>query len=343
MPGGPSAGARCRPSTWWSEIGESVDEVRAESRSESLRSGDGDRHRHGSSCTGGGPTVAGGKVALRGLLGGVLLWLGISLGGALTDPSLGSSVGARFAEWARGHGAASIVNWVGERVVQPPPAEGRRARSRPARSARPTATPADGGQPAPPTCRRRHRSGRSPARPSPARASGRRPAAWSAGSRPSTRPPCGPTPSTPATSSGSPGWTPSSCSATLYSGSQIPGGGPYPDTAPIQPAAAKSLVAAFNAGFLMSAANGGYYTDGQDGRAAAHRCGLLRRLPERLGDRRAVGPGRHHDARRRLRPPEPRPAGRQRPAGPRSRTPPTRPSGGPPSATRSTCGAPASG
>jgi hypothetical protein len=49
--------------------------------------------------------------------------------------------------------------------------------------------------------------------------------------------------------------------ATLYSGSQIPGGGPYAHTAPIQPAAASSLVAAFNAGFLMSDAQGGYYTD----------------------------------------------------------------------------------
>ena len=49
--------------------------------------------------------------------------------------------------------------------------------------------------------------------------------------------------------------------ATLYSGSQIPGGGPYSHTAPISPTDATSLVAAFNAGFLMSDANGGYYTD----------------------------------------------------------------------------------
>jgi hypothetical protein len=49
--------------------------------------------------------------------------------------------------------------------------------------------------------------------------------------------------------------------ATLYSGSQIPGGGPYTHSAPIQPTAARSLVSAFNAGFLMSDANGGYYTD----------------------------------------------------------------------------------
>ena len=41
--------------------------------------------------------------------------------------------------------------------------------------------------------------------------------------------------------------------ATLYSGSQIPGGGPYSHTAPVRPARRDSLVAAFNAGFLMSA------------------------------------------------------------------------------------------
>jgi len=51
--------------------------------------------------------------------------------------------------------------------------------------------------------------------------------------------------------------------ATLYSGSIIPGGGPYRFTAPISPTAAKTLIAAFNAGFLMDNANGGYYTDGR--------------------------------------------------------------------------------
>ncbi len=51
--------------------------------------------------------------------------------------------------------------------------------------------------------------------------------------------------------------------ATLYSGSLIPGGGPYSHTAPVSPTDATSLVAAFNAGFLMDAANGGYYTDGK--------------------------------------------------------------------------------
>jgi hypothetical protein len=50
-------------------------------------------------------------------------------------------------------------------------------------------------------------------------------------------------------------------SGQLYSGSQIPGGGPYPFTAPITAQASKTIVAAFNAGFRMQDANGGYYTD----------------------------------------------------------------------------------
>ena len=37
----------------------------------------------------------------------LLLWLAISLGGALTNPALGSSLTSRVAEWARGHGGAA--------------------------------------------------------------------------------------------------------------------------------------------------------------------------------------------------------------------------------------------
>lgn len=52
-------------------------------------------------------------------------------------------------------------------------------------------------------------------------------------------------------------------SARLYSGSMSPGGGPYRYSAPIQPAQAASLVAAFNGGFVMKVAGGGYYTQHQ--------------------------------------------------------------------------------
>lgn len=52
-------------------------------------------------------------------------------------------------------------------------------------------------------------------------------------------------------------------SARLYSGSMSPGGGPYKYTAPVAPTAASSLVAAFNGGFKMADAHGGYYTEGR--------------------------------------------------------------------------------
>ena len=51
--------------------------------------------------------------------------------------------------------------------------------------------------------------------------------------------------------------------ARLYSGSVSPGGGPYRYTAPVQPAQAATLVAAFNGGFKMNQARGGYYTEGR--------------------------------------------------------------------------------
>ncbi len=51
--------------------------------------------------------------------------------------------------------------------------------------------------------------------------------------------------------------------ARLYSGSISPGGGPYRYTAPVQPAQAATLVAAFNGGFQMKDAGGGYYTEGR--------------------------------------------------------------------------------
>ncbi len=52
-------------------------------------------------------------------------------------------------------------------------------------------------------------------------------------------------------------------SAQLYSGSKSPGGGPYEFTAPVKPAQAATLVAAFNGGFMMNASGGGYYTEGR--------------------------------------------------------------------------------
>jgi hypothetical protein len=52
-------------------------------------------------------------------------------------------------------------------------------------------------------------------------------------------------------------------SARLYSGSGSPGGLGYKFTAPVLPDAAATLVAAFNGGFKMADAHGGYYTEGK--------------------------------------------------------------------------------
>jgi hypothetical protein len=52
-------------------------------------------------------------------------------------------------------------------------------------------------------------------------------------------------------------------SARLYSGSLSPGGLGYTFTAPVLPGAAATLVAAFNGGFKMADAHGGYYTEGK--------------------------------------------------------------------------------
>jgi len=50
--------------------------------------------------------------------------------------------------------------------------------------------------------------------------------------------------------------------AQLYSGSQIPGGGPFAHHAPVSANRSRTLVAAFNSGFVMQDANGGYFTNG---------------------------------------------------------------------------------
>ncbi len=51
--------------------------------------------------------------------------------------------------------------------------------------------------------------------------------------------------------------------ARLYSGSVSPGGGPYRYTAPVERGVARHLAAAFNGGFKMASAGGGYYTEGR--------------------------------------------------------------------------------
>ena len=185
----------------------------------------------------------------------------VSLGSALGDPGLGASPGARAAEWFRGHGGSSIVNWAENLWYSnhPPPVGGT-----PAKSSIPhlgTAGSHGGGTsavahlaiPRRLTSPAGHRlPGEGVWHPAGRLVDGL-PAVYETWVRPDavhTSLVIGVA------------WMDAKLlRATLYSGSTIPGGGPFRNTAPIPPAASRSLVAAFNAGFLMSNASGGYYTD----------------------------------------------------------------------------------
>ncbi|MBO0715087.1 MAG: phosphodiester glycosidase family protein [Acidimicrobiales bacterium] len=190
-----------------------------------------------------------------------------SLGTALTNPALGDGMSARLAEWVRSHGGASVVNWSENLWYShhPPPVGGRPAKSAIPSLARqhptttttaPSAKVADHLTPPQPI---------SPIASPPLQGEGQ----W----RPVGRPVAGlPAvyetflrPDTVHTSVvvGVAWMDTKLLSATLYSGSTIPGGGPWPNTAPVSPQASQTLVAAFNAGFLLSNSNGGYYTDGK--------------------------------------------------------------------------------
>ena len=191
-----------------------------------------------------------------------LIWLGVSLGGALTNPALGSSAGARLAEWFREHGGASVVNWAENEWYShhQPKVGGALPKGTIQKPKTATTVPS--------TSTASHLPEPSPIAPianSPVAGEGQ----WSPAGRLVNGTPAVYTtelrPSAIHTSYvvGVAWMDTTLLKATLYSGSQIPGGGPFTHTAPISPTASTSLVTAFNAGFLMSGANGGYYTDGK--------------------------------------------------------------------------------
>ncbi len=191
-----------------------------------------------------------------------------SLGSTLTNPGLGTTLAGRLAEWARGHGGGSFVSWIENTwyAHHPPPVGGK-----PSRSALPSF--------------RTHSSGSSSAvsaspgvsnhlaPPSPIASIAVPPLAgegqWhSVGRTVDGVPAVYETfvrPDSVHTSevTGLAWMDTKLLRATLYSGSTIPGGGPWQQTAPVAPSAATSLVAAFNSGFRMADAHGGYFTQGK--------------------------------------------------------------------------------
>jgi hypothetical protein len=213
-------------------------------------------------------------LGILGLFAIFLVWLTISLGMALTNQSYGASLSARFAEWGRDHGIGGVVTWAEQQwyALNPPkqggkpPADAFKAKGDGAAKVTSTCPDALGAPTDVPT----------PAQPPQPNEGhwqpvGRLVANCAAVYETFVRP------DTVHTSYvvGLAWMDPKLLSAALYSGSQIPGGGPFSRTAPVKPDAASSLVAAFNAGFRMQDSLGGYYTDAKtviplvDGKASA--------------------------------------------------------------------------
>ncbi len=185
-----------------------------------------------------------------------------SLGTALSDPGLGTSIQARLAEWFRGHGGDWVVTEIENLWYShhPPPVGGR-----PPKGAIPAGPASTAAAPplayphlAPPAAVAPIASpavvGEGQWRPAGRLVHGL-PAVYETNMRPDT-----------VHTSVVVGvaWMDTKLlSARLYSGSTIPGDGPWQYTAPVSSSAAVSLVAAFNSGFLMTNANGGYYSEGK--------------------------------------------------------------------------------
>jgi hypothetical protein len=188
-------------------------------------------------------------------------YLGVTLAFALHNPSYGVTLEARAAEWGRQHGLGDVVTWIETEWYKLHPAKKGGAPPPHSFGYGPTTVKIPAGAehlPPPETIA-------SPvAHPLPGEGvwhvAGRRdaqgvPTVYEAFVRPD-----------PVHTSyvvGVAWMDPTLLKAQLYSGSTIPGGGPYRHTAPVTAAASRTLVAAFNAGFRMQDANGGYYTQGR--------------------------------------------------------------------------------
>jgi hypothetical protein len=186
-------------------------------------------------------------------------YMGTTLAMYLTNPSYGVSLSARAAEWGRSHGLGSIVTWAEQEAyrLNPPKLGGRPPQNAFGTGPGKVNVPSSGHLPAPARLA------------SPAGTPLPDEGVWHIAGRTTTK---GiPTvyeafvrPDTTHTSyvAGVAWMDPTVLKAQLYSGSQIPGPGHYNFTAPVKYNATKTLVAAFNAGFRMQDAHGGYYTDG---------------------------------------------------------------------------------
>ena len=186
------------------------------------------------------------------------LYLGVTLVVALTNQSYGVSLSARGAEWGREHGIGWAVTWVEQRYysINKPKTGGTPESNQFGSGSTAVDIPRTGHLPAPATVltpAKTPQPGEGVWHPVGRKTASGIPAIYEAFIRPDAV----------HTSYvvGLAWMDPTLLEAQLYSGSFIPGGGPYRHSAPILPKTTGILAAAFNAGFRMQDANGGYYTD----------------------------------------------------------------------------------
>jgi len=190
-----------------------------------------------------------------------------SLGSALTDPAIGPTVGSRFVEWVRDHGGSGVVRWV-ENVWyshhQPPKG------GKPPKGAIPPPTAVSNGSPYSSRQVQRgvaHLPAPNPIQPFTTAVAGE--GQWHPAGRlvhgvPTVyesymRPDAVHTSVVVGVA-----WMDTTLlRATQYSGSYVPGGGPWHYTAPVSRADAASLDAGFNSGFRLKDAQGGYFAEGK--------------------------------------------------------------------------------
>jgi hypothetical protein len=185
-------------------------------------------------------------------------YYGITLGFALNNPSYGAGIQARMAEWGRQHGFGGIVTWAETEYNKLHPAKvGGTANTNQIGKGTVTVT-VTGSQPLPVPANLKTPAavpfvGEGVWKPAGRLTATGVPAVYETFIRPDAI----------HTSYivGVAWMDPKILSAQLYSGSSIPGGGPFTYSAPITSAASTSVVSVFNAGFRMQDANGGYYTD----------------------------------------------------------------------------------
>ncbi len=185
-------------------------------------------------------------------------YYGVTLGFALSNPSYGVSLQARLAEWGRQHGLGGFVTWGETEYNRLHPAAVGGAPSKNSIPTVPSVVISKGSSPLPVPANLKTPAAVPLAHEGVWYPAGRLTASGKAAVYTTfIRPDAVHTSYVVGVA-----WMDTKIlSGQLYSGSTIPGGGPFPFTAPISAPASKTLVAAFNAGFRMSDANGGYFTN----------------------------------------------------------------------------------